>query len=208
MINHVKYPKFNDYVDMYYQLRKAKGMTAEEAKAIITENPVFFGALMVRNGSADGFVAGASLATSSVVRAAIHCIDIQAEAGSTVCSTFFMLNPEWRYGERGLLLFSDCGVIPDPSPRQLASVAVSTAKFLVKLTGSQPRIALLSYSTKGSAEGPAIDKIREALRLAKKINPDLLIDGEMQADAALFISFSFKGLCRSDRVGFRKLRAF
>ncbi|MFN7170506.1 MAG: phosphate acyltransferase, partial [Candidatus Omnitrophota bacterium] len=156
----------------------------EIARKIVKENPVFLAALMVRNNEADGFVAGASLSTSDVARAAIHCIR-KKEKNSTVMGAFIMLVPDCPYGENGLFVFADCAVVPEPSTEQLAEIARETADFTKNVLGILPRVALLSYSTKGSSKGKPIDKVLNALKIVKEKSPDLLIDGELQVDTAI-----------------------
>ncbi len=163
----------------YYDLRKHKGVTLEEAREKVRKERVVFGALLVRLGMADGLVAGASHTTPNVVRTVIHCIPIDKASG-VVSSAFVMIVPK-----KGAFIFADCGVNPDPDSNQLAGIAIEAAKLFRQLIGSAPRVALLSYSTKGSAAGPRIDKVVEALKKVKERSPDLIIDGELQADSAI-----------------------
>lgn len=172
------------YISAYYELRKAKGMTPEEARKIMTEDWVTFGAMLVRDGKADGFVSGACHTTADIIRAGLRCLSIDRTIG-VVSGAFIMEVPDSPYGENGVLLFADCGVNPDPNPRQLAGIAVSSAALFEKLVGKTARVAMLSYSSKGSAEGPMVDKVRQALAKAKEMAPKLVIDGEFQPDSAL-----------------------
>lgn len=174
----------NAYIDEYYKLRQAKGMTPEEAKKTVTENNVMFAGMMIRHKLADGFVAGAKFTTRDVARAAIQCIGIDKKVG-IMSSAFVMLFPDTSFGEAGVLIFADCGIIPDPDAKQLAKIAAASGKMLEQLFSCKPRIAMLSYSTKGSGSGPMVDKVIEATKLAKEEAPDLLIDGELQGDSAL-----------------------
>ena len=167
----------------FYELRKAKGISLEVARKTM-DDPLYFAAMMVRKGLVDGFVAGASNTTPSVVRAAIQCLEVD-ERISVASSAFIMAVPNTAYGENGTFIFADCGVIPEPNARQMAFVAISSAELATKVLGFLPRIAMLSYSTRGSAQGKSIDKINEALGLVREIAPDLLIDGELQVDAAI-----------------------
>lgn len=176
--------KRREIINTFYELRKHKGMTPEEAEKKLEENFVYYGALMTRMNMVRGFVAGASHTTSSVARAAIRCLKIDKEIG-TVSSSFLMELEDCPFGEDGLFIFGDCGIIPHPSARQLAGIAVASSDLLQKLFGVKPRVAMLSYSTKGSAAGEAIDRVREAVAMAKEKRPDLMIDGEMQPDTAL-----------------------
>ncbi|MDP3791283.1 MAG: phosphate acetyltransferase [Candidatus Omnitrophota bacterium] len=168
----------------YYELRKIKGMTPEEAKNIILTDYLTFGAMLVRNDVADGFVAGANHTTPDVIRAALRCLTIDREI-AVVSGAFLMEVPNCPYGENGTFIFADCGVNPQPNARQLSGIAVASATLFQKLVGKRPVVAFLSYSSKGSAEGELVDKIREAVSRAKEIAPDLLIDGEFQADSAI-----------------------
>lgn len=168
----------------YYELRKLKGMTPEEARKVVSTDYLTFGAMLVKEGYADGFVAGASHTTPDVIRAALRCLTIDREI-AVVSGAFLMEVPNCPYGENGTFIFADCGVNPQPNARQLAGIAVSSATLFQKLVGKRPVVAFLSYSSKGSAEGELVDKIKEAVARAKEIAPDLLIDGEFQADSAI-----------------------
>jgi len=172
-----------NFAQDFYELRKAKGMSLELARKTI-DDPLYYAAMMTRKGLVDGFVAGASNTTPSVVRAAIQCLEVD-ERISIVSSAFIMVVPNTSYGENGTLIFADCGVIPEPNARQMAFVAISSAELATKVLGFSPRIAMLSYSTRGSAQGESIDRIGEAQALVRELAPDLLIDGELQVDAAL-----------------------
>ncbi|KJJ84304.1 phosphotransacetylase [Candidatus Omnitrophus magneticus] len=184
IVNPVKHLKFKELADAYYNLRKYKGMTQEEAEKILKEMPVFFGAMMVNAGLMDGFVAGASTTTANVARGAIQCLKIDKAVG-TISSAFIMEVENSNYGENGLFIFADCGIIPLPSVRQLAGIAISSSDLFYKLFGVKARTALLSYSTKGSAESETINIIRGALEEVKQKRPDIMVDGELQLDAAI-----------------------
>ncbi|MDD4939205.1 MAG: phosphate acyltransferase [Candidatus Omnitrophica bacterium] len=171
------------YAKGYYELRKAKGITPDEAGKVLRD-PLYYAAMMTRFGDCDGFVAGASHTTPDVARAAIQCLGVD-ERINTASSCFLMSVPDCAYGDEGAFLFADCGILPDPNARQLACVAISNAQLAEKVFGIPPRVALLSYSTKGSAKGRSIDKIIEALEMARGMQPGLLIDGELQVDAAI-----------------------
>jgi phosphate acetyltransferase len=172
-----------NFAQDFYELRKAKGMSLEVARKTM-DDPLYYAAMMVRKGLVDGFVAGASNITPSVVRAAIQCLEVD-ERISIASSAFIMVVPNTSYGENGTLIFADCGVIPEPNARQMAFVAISSAELVSKVLGFLPRIAMLSYSTRGSAQGKTIERITEALGLVRELAPGLLIDGELQVDAAL-----------------------
>ncbi|MBN1913254.1 MAG: phosphate acetyltransferase, partial [Candidatus Omnitrophica bacterium] len=175
--------KQKEYSRIYYDLRKIKGITEEEAQKVL-EDPLYYAAIMTHKGDAAGFVAGASHTTPDVARAAIQCLGVDEEI-SVASSCFIMKVPDCPYGEEGSFIFADCGIIPDPTARQLACIAVANAKLARKIFATTPKVALLSYSTKGSAKGRNIDKIVEALRLAREMQPELLIDGELQVDSAI-----------------------
>jgi len=184
IIDPAVYKDTESFANEYYELRKAKGMTIEEARAAMLKEYVIFGGMLVRRGLADGFVAGANHTTPDVIRAALRCLQIDKMIG-VISGSFIMEVPDTPYGEKGVFLFADCGVNPDPNARQLAGIAVSSAQLFEKLVGVKARVAMLSYSSKGSASGPKVDKVTEALARAKEIAPDMYIDGEFQTDSAL-----------------------
>lgn len=168
----------------YYRRRKHKGISEEEAEKELLSDRLRYAASMVEAGMADGFVAGASHTTSEVARAAIQALRVDREIG-TVSSSFFMEMPDRSYGEDGLFAYGDCGIVPRPNPRQLAGIAVATSDMFRELFQVTPRVALLSYSTKGSAKSESAELIRCALERIRKKRPELLIDGELQIDAAI-----------------------
>ena len=180
-------PKNNEKKDTYatlmYELRKNKGVTLEKAYEFV-EDPLFLGCLMIKNGDADGEVAGARNTTGNVLRSAFQIVKT-APGVSVVSGAFLMFLPKKEYGDDGLMIFADCAVLPNPNAQELAQIAVSTAKTARDIAGIEPRIAMLSFSTKGSASHEMVDKVREATRIAKEMEPDLKIDGEMQTDAAI-----------------------
>lgn len=184
VINPAAYKNIEAMASEYYELRKLKGMTPEEAHKIVMTDYLIFGAMLVKENAADGFVAGANHTTPDVIRAALRCLTIDREIG-VVSGAFLMEVPNCAYGENGVFIFSDCGVNPQPNARQLSGIAVSCATLFQKLVGKRPIVAFLSYSSKGSAEGELVDKIKEAVSRAKQMAPDLLIDGEFQADSAI-----------------------
>jgi len=171
------------YIQEFYQLRQSKGLDMPTARKAL-DNPLYYAAMMTQTGKADGFVAGASHTTPDVARAAIQCLGVDAHI-SIASSAFIMVAPDCPFGEDGTFVFADCGIVPEPNPRQLACIALSAAEFASKVLDFTPRIALLSYSTKGSAKGKPIEKIIEALGLLKEMAPDMVADGEMQVDSAI-----------------------
>lgn len=175
--------KKGEYADLYYQLRKYKNISIETATETV-KNPLYFGALMVRTGEADTLVAGSVSPTSCMLRAALHVIDKTSKTG-IVSSCFIMVIPECEYGTDGILAFADAGVVPNPNPQQLADIAISTAQTFSRLTVAIPKVAILSFSTKGSAQHRLVDKVIEATKIAKEINPEIQLDGELQSDSAL-----------------------
>ena len=184
LIDPANYKDTDQVASEYYELRKLKGITPEEAKKTITEDYLTFGAMLVRREMAAGFVAGANHTTADTVRAALRCLRIDKSIG-VVSGAFLMVVPNSPYGENGTFIYADCGVNPEPNARQLSGIAVSSADLFKKLTGKTPRVAFLSYSSKGSAEGPLVDKMREAVERAREASPGILIDGEFQVDSAL-----------------------
>lgn len=172
------------YATLLYELRKAKGMDMDTARKL-AKDPLYFGVLMVKRGEADGMVAGSVNATGDVLRPALQIIKT-APGIKTVSSCFIMvLDKHSKYGENGVLVFGDCAVNPNPDAQQLADIAAASADTAVAIAGITPRVALLSYSTKGSARGELVDKVKQALELVKAARPELQVDGELQADAAL-----------------------
>jgi len=171
------------YIDMMVEIRKHKGLTRDDASLQI-ENPLYLSTLMIKNGDADGEVAGASNATGDVLRPAFQFVKTLPGI-SVVSGAFIMILPDTKYGDDGIMIFADCAVHPNPDENQLAEIAVATAKTAKDIAGLEPKVALLSFSTKGSAKHDMVDLVSNATQIAKSMAPDLLIDGELQADAAI-----------------------
>ena len=173
----------DDYIASYWERRRHKGLSREEAAATMAD-PLFYGAMLVAAGRADGMVAGAANATANVLRAGFQVIGTAPDC-SLVSSCFVMVQPGWEYGESGQLVFADCAVNPNPDAAQLADIALATAATARALCGFEPRLAMLSYSTRGSGGGEDVDKVEEATRLVRERAPELPVDGALQLDAAI-----------------------
>jgi phosphate acetyltransferase len=171
------------YADLLFRLRQSKGMTPEKAFQQV-EDPLYLACLMIKSGDADGEIAGARNTTGNVLRPALQIIKT-VPGVTNVSGAFLMILKDKTYGENGILVFADCAVLPNPTASELAQIAVSTAQTTRALVGVEPRVAMLSFSTKGSASHEMVDKVVEATALARALAPDLSIDGELQADAAI-----------------------
>ncbi len=171
------------YADLLVEIRKSKGLTKQEALKLV-EDPLYYAVLMIKNGDADGEVAGAMNSTGNVLRPAFQIVKTLPGI-SVVSGVFFMIFENKSIGDNGILVFADCAVHPDPNERELAEIAVMTSKTTKAIIGLEPRVAMLSFSTKGSAKHPMCDKVINATRIAKEIDPQICIDGELQADAAI-----------------------
>jgi phosphate acetyltransferase len=201
IIDPARSERAQDYAQELFQLRKHKGMTYEQARETVTD-VLYFGDLMVRRGEGDGCVAGAAHPTPDVLRAAIHCIGVDPDS-ALVSSFFLMILPDGRP-----VTFADCGVVPTPDAEQLASIGIDAAKSHRLLVGEEPRVAFLSFSTKGSAEHEAVTLVHEATERAKSRRPDLQIDGEMQFDAAFVPSVGERKAPGSDVAGHANVFVF
>ena len=171
------------YTEEFFELRKSKGMTMEKAAKIVRD-PLYYGTMMVKLGDAEGMVSGAIHTTGDLLRPGLQIVKT-AKNASVVLSFFIMLVPNCEYGENGMLLFSDCAVNPNPTAEQLASIAISTAETAKNLCKIDPKVAMLSFSTMGSADHESVEKVRKATALAKELRSDISIDGELQLDAAI-----------------------
>jgi phosphate acetyltransferase len=183
LIDHTRANDFEKMVSLIYETRRAKGMTIDEARNVLRD-PLYYGNLLVRSGRADGSVAGATNTTSHTVRAALQCIGVRP--GFKLVSSFFLMALcDQSVGQNGAMIFADCGVVIEPGAAELAEIAITSADSCRALLGAEPRVAMLSFSTKGSARHRLIDKVVEATRTARARAPEIEIDGELQADAAL-----------------------
>ena len=177
-------PDMGRYIQTLAELRKSKGMTEEEAEKLLKGDPLYLGVMLVKCGAADGMVSGAVHSTADTIRPSLQILKT-APGVKLVSSFFMMIVPDCDMGADGVFLFADSGLVQNPSPEELAAIAQSSAKSFKQLTGVEPVVAMLSHSTKGSARHPDVDKVVEATRLAKAAAPELLIDGELQLDAAI-----------------------
>lgn len=188
------------YAQLFYELRKSKGVTIDDARRKVLD-PLYLGCLMIKNGDADGQVSGALHTTGDVLRAAFQVIKPK-QGISIVSGAFVMLLPEGcPYGTDGILVFADCAVVPSPTAEELAQIAVSAAETAKSIACIDPRVAILSFSTKGSAKNPAVDKVIEATRIAHEMAPELPLDGELQADAAIVPSVAAQKAPQSNIAG-------
>lgn len=198
-LKHIKHstivdPKHHEkkeyYIDMLVEIRKNKNLSYEKAARLI-EDPLYLGVMMIKNGDADGEVAGAENATGDVLRPAFQIVKTLPGI-SVVSGAFLMILSDKSFGENGMMVFADCAVHPDPTAEELAQIAVATGNTTRAIAGFKPRIAMLSFSTKGSAFHPMVDKVVEATKIARQMAPDMLIDGELQADAAIIAAIGKK----------------
>lgn len=187
VVNPAKCDKFDEYANLLYETRKAKGMTEEKAREILLNDYLTFGVIMVKANDADGMVAGCCHATADTLRPALQIL--KTAPGVKIVSGFFIMDvPNCQYGENGTFLFADCGLNQDPTAEELAAIADSSAKSFKQLVGAKPVVAMLSHSTKGSAKHALVDKVVEATKIAKEEYPTVAIDGELQLDAAIVAS--------------------
>lgn len=183
IINPETSDKFDDYVNSFYELRKHKGVTIDKAREIMI-NPLYWGVMMVKKGEADGMVAGAANSTANTLRPALQILKTAPNV-KLVSSFFVMCVPNCEYGENGTFIYSDCGLVENPNAEELSEIAVCSAETFKGLVEAEPKVAMLSYSSYGSAKSELVDKVVEATKLAKEKAPDVLIDGELQVDTAI-----------------------
>jgi len=183
IINPLDHPKKQQYTDLLVELRKSKGLTREDASKLI-EDPLYLGVMMIKSGDADGEVAGARNTTGDVLRPAFQIVKT-APGISVVSGAFIMILKDKEFGADGIIVFADGAVHPDPTDKELAEIAVATARTTRDIVGVEPKVALLSFSTMGSAKHPLVDKVVSATKMAKEMAPEFMFEGELQADAAL-----------------------
>lgn len=188
IINPKTSEKFEEYVNAFYELRKSKGMTIEKARELLKDN-MYFGTMMVKQGDADGLVSGACHSTANTLRPALQIL--KTAPGTKLVSAFFlMVVPDCKYGENGIFVFGDSGLVENPTPDELSEIAISSSKSFKQLTCKEPKVAMLSYSTYGSAHSDLTEKVIEGTKLLKEKMPDLICDGELQLDAAIIPEIS------------------
>ncbi|MFA5840034.1 MAG: phosphate acetyltransferase [Candidatus Margulisiibacteriota bacterium] len=202
-----KSEKLDKYVQILKEKRAHKGMTIEKAKHLLMDDYPYYAAMMVDQGEADGVVSGATHFTADTIKATIECVG-KSQGQSIISSFFVMVLNDKIFGEEGILFYADCGVVPNPTAEQLADIAIQTAGSFQQLIGKEPRIAMLSFSTKTSAVHPDVDKVIKATALAQQKRPDLLIDGELQLDAALVPKVGQRKAPRSSVAGHANVLIF
>ena len=206
IINPSNHPNKEKYRDLLYDLRKSKGLTLEDADKLVLD-PLYLSVLMIKSGDADGEVAGADNPTGDVLRPAFQIVKTLPGI-SVVSGAFIMVLKDKEYGEDGIIIFADAAVHPDPDANQLADIAIASAMTAKTIVGIDPRVAMLSFSTKGSAKHPFVDKVVEATKIAKEKRPDLNIDGELQVDAAIVPTIGSKKAPGSKIAGVANVLVF
>jgi len=199
IIDPKNHAKKEEYINLMVELRKSKGLTHDEAARLV-EDPLYLATIMIKNGDADGEVAGAENATGDVLRPAFQYVKTKPGI-SVVSGAFLMILKDKEFGEDGLMVFADCAVHPNPTEKELAEIAVATGATTRAIAGIEPRIAMLSFSTKGSAKHEMVDKVVNATKIAREMDPSLKIDGELQADAAIIASIGQKKAPGSEIAG-------
>ncbi|NLL70151.1 MAG: phosphate acetyltransferase [Epulopiscium sp.] len=206
IIDPLAYEEIEDFISTLVELRKHKGMTVEKAKELL-KNPLYFGVMMVKKGKADGMVAGAINSTADVLRPSLQIL--KTAPGTKLVSAFFlMVVPECEYGADGTFIFSDAGLVPNPNAEELAAIAINSAQSFQQLVAKEPIVGMLSFSTKGSASHPDVDKVIEATKLAKELAPNLKLDGEFQLDAAIVPSVGQAKAPNNDIAGHANVLIF
>lgn len=193
------FDKIDHYANLLFEIRKSKGMTIEQAKEM-AQNPLYLACLLIKNGDADGELAGAENTTGDVLRPAFQIVKTKPQI-KVVSGAFLMFTPKKEYGKEGLLLFADCAVNPNPTAEELAQIAISSAETAQAIAGVEPQVAMLSFSTKGSAKHELVDKVKQATTIAQQLNSTLHIDGELQADAAIIPTIAQKKAPNSTTAG-------
>ena len=207
IIDPKNYEKMQELVNKLYELRKSKGLSMEEAEKLLSENPLYLGAMMVKEELADGMVAGAQYATADVLRPALQIL--KTSPGVSLVSSFFiMVVPNCDFGDDGVFVFSDCGLVQNPNAEELAVIALSSAASFESILGKEARVAMLSHSTKGSAKHADVDKVTQATQIAKAAKPELLLDGELQLDAAIVPAIGASKAKGSDVAGHANVLIF
>ena len=206
IVDPIAHPKKDAYADLMVEIRKKKGLSKEDALKLI-EDPLYLAVLMIKSGDADGEVAGAMNATGDVLRPAFQYVKT-APGISVVSGAFIMIMQDKQFGDDGMMLFADCAVHPNPNAKELAEIAVATGKTARAIAQMEPKIAMLSFSTKGSAKHEMVDKVVEATKLAKEMAPDMQIDGELQADAAIVEAIGKKKAPNSEIAGVANVLVF
>jgi phosphate acetyltransferase len=206
IVDPLNHDKIDVYTDLMVEIRKSKGLTKEKALALI-KDPLYLSVMMIKNGDADGEVAGADNATGDVLRPAFQYVKTLPGI-SVVSGAFIMILPDKSFGENGMMVFADCAVHPNPTAEELAEIAVATGRTAQAIAGFEPRIAMLSFSTKGSAKHEMVDKVVKATELAQQMAPDLKIDGELQSDAAIIAEIGQKKAPGSEIAGMANVLVF
>ena len=200
IVNPATYEKTEKYIDLLVEIRKSKGMTREEAEKLLMTEYMDYACVMVTAGDADGAVSGACHSTANTLKQALQVV--KTKPGTKLVSAFFLMDvPDCEYGENGTFVFGDCGLNQSPNSEELAAIAISSAESFKLLVGKEPKVAMMSHSSKGSAKHPNVDKVAEAVKIAKEMAPELCIDGELQADAAIVPSVGASKAPGSDVAG-------
>lgn len=206
-INPSSCDELENYVELFVKLRGHKGLSEKSARALLLENPLYFGVALVKSQKADGMVAGAINSTADVLRASLQILGTKKDS-KLVSAFFLMVVPNCDYGEKGIFIFADSGLVQNPNAQELASIAIDSAKSFQSLVGKEPIVAMLSHSTKGSAKHSDVDKVIEATKLAQSLAPQIAIDGEFQLDAAIVPSVGKSKAPKSKIAGYANVLVF